>query len=434
MGSAPHVVVLGAGFAGLEVARRLHRTRAQLTVVDRHNYHLFQPLLHELAAAVLQPADIAEAVRRELAPREGLSVLMDEVKGIDRASRSVHFAHRTLSYDYLVVGLGADSSYFGHDEWRARTFSLKSLHDASRLRHRLLLALENAAASSDPALRRWLLSFVVVGAGASGVQLAAALADFSRTAVAAEYRSIASEDVAITLVEALPRILAGMDERLAEDAARRLRQKGVRLLLDTPVEDVLEGGVVAGGEHIEAATVIWAAGVEAAPIAGWLGVEPGPGRRVEVGADLSLPGDPAVFVIGDNALVTGEDGKPLPGLAAVAKQQGRHVARVIMSRIEGTALPPAFRYRDRGAMVSLGRFAAIADLPRLKLRGFLAWLLWAVVHLGTLVNARQRLFVVWNWMWAHLAMKPGARIIVSQEGMSEPLASGEEPASRRRSA
>lgn len=419
--AGPHVVILGAGFAGLAAARRLIRSRARVTVVDRHNYHLFQPLLHELAVAVLQPADIAEAVRRLLPPRAGLTVLMDEVVAIDRRARRVRLSARTLAYDHLVVALGADSSYFGNDHWRRLTFGLKTLDDATRLRHRLLLAFERAAMSDDAADRRRLLSFIVVGAGPSGVQIAAGFADFCRRALSSDYRSIKPEDVAITLIDAMPRILPGVDDDLAAYAARRLEAHGVRLLTDAAVEEVTEDGVLAGEQRIEAATVIWTAGVAAGPAAEWLGVEPGSGGKVEVAADLSLPDDRDVFLVGDNALVEGPDGKPLPGLAAVAKQQGRHAGEAIARRIEGKAAPGAFRYRDYGTMITLGRFAAIADFGRVRLRGFPAWLIWALVHVVLLLNARQRLTVMWNWLWAYVAQRPGARVIVSHQAAAEDL-------------
>jgi NADH:ubiquinone reductase (H+-translocating) len=438
MSARPRVVILGAGFAGLEAARRLARAPVELTLVDRENHHLFQPLLHELAAAVLQPADIAEAVRRVVPGRPGLRILMDEVTGIDRAARTVTLRHGTLPYDHLVVALGAGSSYFGNDHWRERTYPLKTLHDATRLRHRLLLAFERASMSDDAAERRRLLTFAVVGAGASGVQVAAALADFCRASLSREHRTIAPEDVSIVLIEALPRILAGVDEGLAAKAAQRLGRRGVRILTDAAVEDVSDDGVVAGGRRIEASTVIWTAGVEAAPIAGWLGVEAEKGGRVAVGEDLRLPEDERVLVVGDNAVVKGPEGEPLPGLAAVAKQQGRHAGDSLRRLIETGESPRPFRYRDRGSMVTLGRFAAITDLGRFKPAGRAPWLLWAVVHVAFLTNGRQRLHVLWNWLWAYVARRPGARVIVSHDEGVRPRASGAEatptPGRERRSA
>jgi NADH dehydrogenase len=422
----PRVVVVGAGFGGLEAARRLARSAVNVTVIDRHNYHLFQPLLYQVATAALSPADIAEPIRVVLRHQQNATVLLDEVVGVDTAARRVETRFGAAQcYDYLVLATGSQYAYFGHSDWPLLAPGLKSIDDATLIRRRVLLAFEEAETVTDPAIRQRLLTFVLVGAGPTGVEMAGALAELTHASLSRDFRHINPNTAHILLVEGGPRVLSGFPEKLAAFARRSLERMGVEVLLDTPIEAIDRKGVLAGGERIEAANVIWCAGVEASPVARWLGVPAGKGSRIRVAPDLSVPGHPEIFVIGDAAFVTGPNGEPLPGLAPVAKQQGQYVGELIARHFRGESAPPPFRYRDEGTLATIGRHSAIADLGWVRLTGLAAWVLWGVVHIFFLIGFRNRMAVFLNWIWAWLTYGRGARLIT---GDATPLPLAAKPA------
>jgi NADH:ubiquinone reductase (H+-translocating) len=412
----PHVAIVGAGFGGLEAARRLALAPVEITLIDRHNYHLFQPLLYQVATAALSPADIAAPIRHILRDQKNAVMLLDEVTGVDLAARCIVLRHAgSMHFDYLVLATGSVYSYFGHADWPRFAPGLKSIDDATYIRRRVLLAFEKAETTADAAARQRLMTFVLVGAGPTGVELAGALAELARAALADDFRRINPRSARILLIEAGPRVLAGFADRLSRFAERTLDRMGVELLLNTPIRAVDARGVTAKGEHIEAATVIWCAGVEATPVAPWLGLAPEKGGRVAVAPDLSVPGHPEVFVIGDAAYLVDARGKPLPGVATVAQQEGRYVAELIRCRATGATPPPPFRYHDKGALATIGRSAAVADLPWLKLTGWLAWVLWGCVHIYGLIGFRNRMAVFLDWVWAWLTYARGARLITGDD-------------------
>ena len=411
----PQVVIVGAGFGGLEAARALAQAPVDITVIDRRNYHLFQPLLYQVATAALSPADIAEPIRVVLRRQQNATVLLDEVIGIDTVARRLETRSRSgRDYDYLVLATGSQYNYFGHDDWPRLAPGLKSVDDATQIRRRLLLAFEEAETIPDPAIRQRLLTFVLVGAGPTGVEMAGALAELAHATLSRDFRNINPKTAHILLVEAAPRMLAGFPAKLADFAQRTLERMGVEVLLDTPIEAVDNYGVIAKGKRIETANVIWCAGVEASPAARWLDVRAERGGRVRVAPDLSVPGHPDIFVVGDAAFVTGRDGEPLPGLAPVAKQEGHYVGTVLGGRVRGEPAPAPFHYRDAGALATIGRHAAIADLGWIRLTGFPAWVLWGIVHIFFLIGFRNRLAVFFNWIWAWLTYGRGARLITGE--------------------
>jgi NADH:quinone reductase (non-electrogenic) len=410
----PRIVIVGAGFGGLTAAMRLKRADADVTVIDRRNHHLFQPLLYQVATAALSPADIAAPIRGILSRQGNAEVLLGTVTGIDVAGRAVLLGERRIPYDQLIIATGARESYFGHDEWAAVTAGLKNIEDATAMRRRILVAFERAESSDHPGERRRLLTFVIIGGGPTGVELAGALAELARAALARDFRHIDPTTARIVLVEAGPRLLPSFPPRLSEVAARALTRLGVELRLGTPVGRCDDCGAVLDGERIESRTLIWAAGVAASPAAQWLGIAPGRGGRVPVGPDLTVPGHPEVFVIGDTADVQGARG-PLPGVAPVAKQQGAYVARVIAARLAGKPPPPPFHYRDLGNLATIGRREAVVDLGWLKLTGRLAWLVWGLAHIYFLIGFRNRMAVAIDWLWSYLTYQRGARLIVGDD-------------------
>jgi NADH:quinone reductase (non-electrogenic) len=393
---------------------RLGRVDAALTVIDRRNHHLFQPLLYQVATAALSPADIAGPIRGILARQADTRVILGTVDGIDVSGRSVLIGERRIPYDQLVIATGARDSYFGHDEWAAVTSGLKTIEEATAMRRRILVAFERAEDSDDEAERRRLLTFVIIGGGPTGVELAGALAELARAALARDFRRIDPTTARIVLVEAEPRLLSSFPPPLSAVAARELQRLGVELRLGVKVTRCDPDGALLGADRIESRTLIWAAGVAASPAAAWLGVEAGRGGRVPVGPDLSLPGHPEIFVIGDTALVEGPRG-PLPGVAPVAKQQGAYVARVIAARFAGTPAPRPFRYRDQGSLATIGRKAAVVDFGRLRLSGRVAWLIWGGAHIYFLIGFRNRLVIAIDWLWSYLTYQRGARLITGQD-------------------
>ena len=408
-----HVVVVGGGFGGISAVRALHRCPVQVTLLDRHNYHVFQPLLYQVATAGLSPGDIASPIRWMLRRQPEVRVLLADAKGIDTARRLVTLDSGEIAYDFLILATGVTHAYFGHDDWEAHAPGLKTLDDALRMRRRVLIAFEKAERVSDPEARRRLLTFAIVGGGPTGVELAGAIAEMARHTLAHEFRSFDPACARVVLVEAAPRILAMYPESLQRAAMRSLGKLGVDVLTSTPVTGVEPWGVVAGGQRIEAGTVLWAAGIAASDLARSLGVALDRAGRVLVEPDLSVPGHPEIFVIGDLASLQ-QDGQALPGVAQVAIQMGRHAARGICRSIAG--LPrPAFRYRDYGNMATIGRAAAIADFGWLRLSGWPAWVAWLFLHIMKLVGFRNRLGVLLQWAWAFFTYQRSVRLITGRD-------------------
>ena len=410
----PRIVIIGAGFGGLSAAKQLARAPFDVTVVDRHNYHLFQPLLYQVATAGLSPADIASPIRGILRRQKNARVILAKVSGVDTMRKEVVAEGRRIPFDYLSVATGAEHAYFGHD-WSSYAPGLKTIDDATYLRRRILLAFERAESEPDADERRRLLNFVVVGGGPTGVEMAGAIAELAKRALASDFRSIDPRGARIILVEAGPRLLAPFAPSLSEAARRSLEQLGVEVRLGAVVTDCDCTKVLLGQERIETRTIMWAAGVKASPAAEWLAVARDRAGRVQVRADLSVPGHPNIFVIGDAAAASGPDGKPLPGVATVAKQQGRYVANLLMARAKGKTLP-AFAYRDFGAMATIGRKHAVAQVGACKLSGGSAWLLWSLAHIYFLIGSRNRLAVAINWCWNYITFQRGTRLITGISG------------------
>jgi len=388
-----------------------------VTLVDRTNHHLFQPLLYQVAAAGLAAPDIAQPIRMILADCKNVSVLMDEVVGFDLANRTIKLARNQLDYDYLVLALGGCTSYFGHPEWEAFAPGLKSMDDALRIRSRVLLAFEHAEDETEAEARKKLMTFAVIGGGPTGVELAGAFAELARTALMRDFRRIDPSKARIVLIEAGPRILSHLPQDLSDSAVRQLQELGVEVRTGSPVKALRPGEVeLNGGEVIRAENIIWAAGVAAVLLTRQLGVELDRTGRVKVRPDLSLASHPEVFAIGDMALVLGEDGKPVPGVSPAAMQMARHVARIIGDELDlgqGRAPRPAFKYWDRGTMATIGRSAAVAWIGRFHFSGFLAWLSWLLVHLIFLIGFRNKLAVLLQWTYSYLTYKRSARLIVT---------------------
>jgi NADH dehydrogenase len=406
----PRVAIIGAGFGGLASARALRSAPVEVTMIDRSNYHLFQPLLYQVATADLSPADIAAPIRNVLRRQRNIRVLLAEVIGVDPQGQRVFLPDRAIPYDYLVIATGAHQSYFGHDEWEPFAPGLKTLDDAAMIRRSILLAFEAAEMESDPLRRQALLTFVLVGAGPTGVEMAGAMAELAHQTLAPEFRAIDPGRARILLVEALPRILPAFSATLADKAQRALTQLGVEVRTNARVEAIDADGVVIAGERVPTRTVIWTAGVAASPAAHWLDAEGDRAGRVKVKEDLSVPDHANVFVIGDTASVI-QDGKPLPGVAPVAMQEGRYVAQAIARRIAGKAPEPPFRYHNRGNLATVGRAFGIMERGRLQLWGWLGWVLWLSVHIFYLIGFRNRLLVMIQWAWAYLTHQRSARLI-----------------------
>jgi NADH dehydrogenase len=413
----PPVVIVGAGFGGLQAARALRGAPVRLTVIDRRNHHLFQPLLYQVATADLSPADISAPIRSVLRRQQRTEVLLAAVTGVDVAGRRVLLGNRSVAYEYLVLATGAQHSYFGHDAWERFAPGLKTLTDATAIRRQILLAFEEAEAEADPATQQALLTFVIVGGGPTGVELAGAIAGLAHKSLVRDFRHIHPDTARVLLVEAAPRLLTAFPETLARNAQQALERMGVEVRTHTLVEQVDAEGVVATGKRIPARTVIWAAGVQASPAGTWLGTQVDRAGRVIVERDLTVSGHPEIFVIGDTASLT-EHGKPLPGVAPVAMQEGRFVARVIRRRVAGDKESIPFHYRDKGNLATVGRSFAITDLGPLKLSGFIAWVAWLLVHISYLIGFRNRLLVMMEWAWAYLTSQRGARLIT--EACTEP--------------
>jgi NADH dehydrogenase len=405
------IVIVGAGFGGLSAAQGLAGAVADVTVIDRRNYHLFQPLLYQVATAGLSPAQIAQPIRSILRKASNVRVVMGRVTGIDREHRIVQLEDREIAYDTLVLATGSRHAYFGHDEWEPVAPGLKKIDDATFIRRRILSAFEQAEQTEEAAARRRLMTFVVIGAGPTGVEMSGAIAELAHVALRNDFRTINPRDARIVLVEAGSRVLAAFPPELGAAALRSLERLHVEVRLGQPVSACDAQGVTIGDERLDAATVVWAAGVAASSAARWLGVDKDRVGRVMVGTDLTVPGHPDIFVIGDTAHAPDKDGNPLPGLAPVAKQQGFFVARVLRARIAGQPVPGPFRYRNYGAMATIGRRAAVADFGWLKVHGTLAWLMWGLIHVTFLIGFRNRIVVLLEWLWSYVTFQSGARLI-----------------------
>jgi NADH dehydrogenase len=418
-GRVPHVVIIGGGFGGLDAARTLADADVRITLLDRHNYHLFQPLLYQVATASLSPGDIASPIRWVLRRQRNVTVLLANVRDVDVAGKRVLLDEGDeIAYDFLIVATGAAHSYFGHGEWAERAPGLKTLDDALEIRRRVLLAFEAAERDSDPGVQRRLLTFVIVGGGPTGVELAGALAEIARQSLRQDFRNIKPESARILLLEGAPHLLGAFPESLRAAARVSLQRLGVEVRTDSVVTDVTDGGVTirtAGvDERLEAQTILWAAGVAASPVASGLGVPLDRAGRVPAEPTLAVPGHPDVFVAGDICALS-QDGRPLPGVAQVAKQQGAHAARNIVRAIRKQP-PLPFRYRNYGNMATIGRGAAIAEIGPVKASGFLAWLIWLFIHIFWLIGFRNRIVVFGEWAWSYVTFQRRVRLITGKSG------------------
>ena len=410
----PHVVIVGAGFGGLEAAKRLRNAPVQVTVIDRTNYHLFQPMLYQVATAGLSPEDISAPIRTILHKQHHTEVLMDQVIGVDVQGQRVLLPDQAIRYDYLLLATGASSNYFGHPDWKLLAPSLKSLQDAMVVRRNVLCAFEAAEKETDPQKRKALLTFVLVGGGPTGVELAGAIAELAHRALSRDFRRINPASARIVLIEGEPRILPTFPASLSRKACKKLQQFGVEVRIGVHVTNVTCSGAMIGDELLAAKTVIWTAGVKASPAGEWLGAEVDQHGRVKVESDITVPGHPNIFVIGDTARVM-QNGKLLPGLSPVAMQEGRCVSRVIADRVTGRGHSRPFRYFDKGTLATVGRCFAVADIGPLHFSGLLAWLTWIAVHLFFLIGFRNRLIVLIQYAWAYVTFRPGAQIILYED-------------------
>ncbi len=415
----PRVVIIGGGFGGLQAARALRHAPVEVTVIDRSNHHLFQPLLYQVATADLSPADISAPIRSILKRQKNTSVMLAEVTGVDVQQQRVLMPERSLPYDYLIIATGAHHSYFGHDAWEPFAPGLKSIDDAALLRRKILLAFEEAEIEPDPEKRQALQTFVLVGAGPTGVEMAGAIAELAHKTLAADFRHIDPKAARILLVEAAPRILLAFPESLAQKAERALTHLGVEVRTNAPVEAIDREGAVIAGKRLLARTMIWTAGVAASPAGQWLGAAMDRAGRVRVLHDLSVPGQPTVFVLGDTARLS-QDDKLLPGVAPVAMQEGRYVAQVIARRVVGKKSAPPFRYHSRGNLATVGRSFAVVESGPLQLSGILAWMMWLVVHITYLIGFRNRYLVLFQWTWEYVTRQRSARLITCGDS-AEPL-------------
>jgi NADH dehydrogenase len=406
----PQVVVVGSGFGGLRVAKALRNAPVRVTVIDRNNYHLFQPLLYWIATAGLSPADISSPIRRILRKQRNTTVLMAEVTGVDMENQRALMGKHELPYDYLILATGAQDNYFGHPEWSKYATGLKSIREATNIRSQILRAFEQAELETDKEKIKELLTFVMVGAGPTGAEMAGAIAELAHKALAKDFRHINPASARVILVEAGPRILPAFPEKLARKAHKALNRLGVEIKTSSPVEAIDASGVTIAGQHVASHTVIWSAGVGASPAGQWLGAQVDRGGRVLVNTDLTLPEHPNIFVIGDTASLT-QNGRPLPGVAPVAMQQGSYVAELIKQRVTTGGPERPFHYVDKGNLATIGRSYAIVDIKGFRLAGLLAWILWLVVHIYYLIGFRNRLVTLFQWAWTYFTYNRGARLI-----------------------
>ncbi|MGH6765667.1 MAG: NAD(P)/FAD-dependent oxidoreductase [Bradyrhizobium sp.] len=410
--TGPHrVVIVGAGFGGLETAHRLAGAPVEITLIDRRNHHLFQPLLYQVATASLATSEIAWPIRYLLRGRQEVTTLFATVSGVDLGGKRVLLEDGgALPYDTLVLATGARHAYFGHDEWEPFAPGLKTLEDATTIRRRILVAFERAEREPDAERRAARLTFVIIGAGPTGVELAGTIAELAHDTLPSDFRNIDTRKTRVVLIEAGTRVLAGFADDLSAYAQRSLESMGVEVLLGQPVTECNRDGVVYGGNRLAAKTIIWAAGVRASPAAEWLDAPADRAGRLQVLPDLTVPGHPDIFAIGDTVVIAGPDGNPVPGIAPAAKQQGRYVADCIKARLRGTALGP-FHYKHAGSLAQIGKRQAVIDFGRFKLRGTLAWWIWGMAHIYFLIGVRNRLAVAMSWLWNYARDQRSARLI-----------------------
>jgi NADH:quinone reductase (non-electrogenic) len=410
--SRPHVVVIGGGFGGLQAARGLRRLPVDVTLVDRKNHHVFQPLLYQVATAGLSPAEIAAPIRHILRRQRATRVLLGEVTAVDLAAQKVRLDSLELAYDYLILAAGNTHSYFGHDEWQPHAPGLKTIEEALEIRRRVLLAFEQAEREEDAEARRAWLTFAVIGGGPTGVEMAGALGEIARHTLARQFRRIDPASARIVLIEAGPRVLPAYSEDLSERARLQLEALGVQVWTGSPVSSVSAAGVAIGADHLAARTVVWAAGLQGSPIARSLGTPLDRAGRLRVQPDLTVPGHPRAFVIGDLASIE-QDGQPVPGVAPAAMQMGDHAAANVARALRGEPLAP-FHYRDKGSLATIGRRRGVAMIGRLRLSGLVAWLAWLGIHIFFLIGFRSRLMVLFDWFWAYMTYDRSARLIVGE--------------------
>jgi len=409
---ANRVVVIGAGFAGIEVARGLGKAGIPVTLIDRQNHHLFQPLLYQVATAALSPADIAEPIRKMLRGCPNVEVILGEVTGIDRTAKTVSLADgKSFTWDWLVVATGATHSYFGHDEWSEYAPGVKSIEDARRIRSHLLLTFERAEINNDPAEQKRLMTIAVIGGGPTGVELAGSIAELAHYTLAKDFHRIRPETAIVLLLEAGPRLLTAFPENLADYAARKLAKLGVTVRTNTPVQRINAHSITAKGEDIPVGFAIWAAGVMASPLGRLLGVPLDRAGRVAVNPDLAVPGLENIYVLGDLAIALDENGKPLPGLAQVAKQEGQYLGRELAKKILKGETPEPFVFHNRGNTAIIGRNAAVFDFGWWRIKGWFAWTLWALIHVYLLVGFQHRVLVAIQWLWRYITYEQGSRLI-----------------------
>lgn len=415
-----HVVVVGAGFGGLETVRGLAGAPVRITIIDQRNHHLFQPLLYQVATAILATSEIAWPVRYLFRHRPEVKTLLATVKGVDREKREVLLSDgQSVPYDTLVLATGARHAYFGHDEWERYAPGLKTLEDATTIRRRMLTAFELAERETDPARRQALMTFVIIGGGPTGVELAGAIAELAHVTLSKDFRNIDPQLTRVVLIEAGPRILPGFTENLSAYARKALERLGVEVRTGAPVTECAAGHVVFDGETLATGTILWAAGVQASPAAQWLEAPADRAGRVKVEPDLTVPGHPEIFVIGDTAAVSAPDGKPVPGIAPAAKQQGGHAAATIKARLAGKAAPGPFLYKHAGSLATIGKRAAVIDFGWIKLRGWLAWWIWGIAHIFFLIGTRHRIAVALSWLWIYMTGHRSARLITQGKPREE---------------
>ena len=411
-----HIVIVGAGFGGLEAARNLAGAPVRITLIDQRNHHLFQPLLYQVATASLPTSEIAWPIRFLLRGHKNVTTLLGTVNGVDKGGKRVLLdGEQPIAFDTLILATGARHAYFGHDEWEPYAPGVKTLEDATRIRRRILSAFEQAEWETDDARRAQWLTFVIIGAGPTGVEIAGTIAELARDTLRGDFRNFDTRSARVVLVEAGPRILAGFTEDLSAYAKRALERLGVEVRLGEPVSQCRADGVELGGALLPARTILWAAGVAASPAAEWLEAPADRAGRVRVEPDLSVPGQSDIFVVGDTAFVAGADGRPVPGVAPAAKQEGRYVAELIRARLQGKPAPAPFAYRNAGNLATIGKRAAIVDFGWIKLRGRLAWWIWGIAHIFFLIGLRNRLAVALNWLWIYVSGHRSARLITQRD-------------------
>lgn len=414
-----HLVIVGAGFGGLWAVKHLKGAPVDITLIDQRNHHLFQPLLYQAATASLAPSEIAWPIRSMLHDRADVTTILAAVVGVDPAGRAVRLADgATLPYDTLILATGARHGYFGHDEWEKFAPGLKTIEDATAIRGRILTAFEQAERETDPARRQLLLTFAIVGGGPTGVELAGTIADLAHDTLPREFRAIDTRRTRVLLIEAGPRLLNGYPDDLSDYAKHALEKLGVEVCLGAAVTRIEPEAVTFGEQHVEAHTIVWAAGVRASPAAEWLGAAADRNGRILVEPDLTVPGHPEIFAIGDTVAIRAPDGSPVPGIAPAAKQEGTYVADAIRRRLAGKPAPPAFHYHHQGSLAQIGKRKAVIDFGWIKLRGALAWWLWGIAHIYFLVGVRSRLSVALNWLWIYTRNQRGARLITNSGGES----------------